>query len=265
MLYGTPPRAAHRATAGGGMVLVRGLVLVRGFGLAGQHRYPPRRRHPQRTAQMLVQGLAAMIVLGLTTLVGLFVLADAQRGSALATPPDPDRALASRTVDPEPLTLSDVFPDRREVRTPARYRVTVTHLDADCATATAGMLGAVLADHGCTQVARAALAAPYGDYQVTAGVFNLADAVGAREVDEQLRQLVETGDGNFATLPASGDGVPTLQVGWRALGHYLLYCVITRPDGRLVTSDDPYAARITGELVDAYLRETMVDRRLARS
>lgn len=259
MLYGTPPRAAHRVTAGGGLAL-----FVRGIGAAGQHRSPTRRPEPQRTAQLWLQGLATLIVLGLTTLIGLFIVADAQRGSAIATPPAPDGALASRIQDTEPLTLGEVFPDRKVVRTPAVYRIAMTHTDTDCGTATAGVLGALLTEHGCTQVVRAGLTAPYGDYEVTAGVFNLADAVGAREVDEQLRHLVETGDGNLATLPASGAGLPTLQVGWRAHGHYLLYCVITRPDGRLVTSDDPNSARITADLVDAYLRADVLDRRITR-
>jgi hypothetical protein len=260
MLYGTPPRAAHRATAGGGLTL-----FVRGIGAAGQHRSPARRPEPQRTAQLWLQALAALIVLGLTTLTGLFIVADAQRGRAIATPPAPDGALASRAKDAAPLTLSEVFPDRKSVHTPATYPITMTHLDTDCASATAGVLGALLAERGCTQVVRAGLTAPYGDYEVTAGLFNLADAAGARDVDDQLRHLVETGDGDLATLPASAAGPPTLQVGWRAHGHYLLYCVITRPDGRLVTGDDPNAARITADLVDTYLRERVLDRRLTRS
>lgn len=273
MLYGTPPRTGHRATADGGLALpLRGSVTIGAwsFGLrekpeslrsAGQHRCPARRPEPQRTAQLLAQGLAALIVLGLTTLIGTFIVADAQRGNAIATPPDPDGAIASRSVDREPLTLGEVFPDHGQIRAPAVYRITMTHSDAECGTATVGTLGGLLAEHGCSQVVRAALTAPYGDYEVTTGIFNLADAAGAQEVDDRLRALVETGDGNFATLPASDAAVPTLQVGWRAHGHYLLYCVITGPDGRVVTGDDPYAPRITAELVDAYLGEQVLDRR----
>ena len=113
---------------------------------------------------------------------------------------------------------------------------------------------------------RAGLVAPYGAYEVTAGVFNLADASGAADVDDRLRHLVETGEGGFATLPGTGldpDALPTSQVGWRTRGHYLLYCVINRPDGELVTADDPYAVRITNDLVDSYLGTTILGRRAA--
>jgi hypothetical protein len=48
---------------------------------------------------------------------------------------------------------------------------------------------------------------------------------------------------------------PLSQIGWRQRGHYLVYCVITRPDGSQVEADDPYARRITADLVDTYLSE----------
>jgi len=249
MLYGTPTRAAHRASAGGGLALP-----VRGVGNTGQHRPAARRRaprEPQRAAQLLAQGLAALIVLAVTTLIGFFIVAGEQpSGEAASTP------LASRAEDPEPLSLEEVFPDDRVVRPPAAapYRITVMHVDTDCRVATVGTLGGLLAGHGCSQVVRAGLTAPYDDYQVTAGVFNLPDAATAEDVDDSVRRLVETGDGNFATLSA---GTETSQVGWHARGHYLLYCVITRAGGQLVGSDDPYAERITEDLVDGYLGDTL--------
>ena len=137
----------------------------------------------------------------------------------------------------------------------------MTHIDGDCRSATTGALGQVLRDEGCNQVVRAALTAPYDGYEVTAGVVNLADASAAAEVDGRLRRLVETGDGSFTSLGVDPAMPTTTQVGWHALGHYLLYCVIIRTDGRLVTADDPYAARITAELVDSYLGESVLTRR----
>jgi hypothetical protein len=250
MLYGTPPRATHRATAGGGLALWV-------FGGAGQHRLPARRPEPQRAAQLLAQGLAALIVLGLTTLIGYLVVADTQRARGA-----PETTIA----DDEPLTVQEVFPDPRQVTTPATYQIAMTHTDRDCATATTGALGALLADHGCSQVVRAALTAPYGDYQVTTGLFNLADAAGATALDGQLRQLVETGDGSFAAMATGEPGAdptvpPASQVGWRSRGHYLLYCVITRPGGAVVPNDDPNAGRITADLVDGYLDAGVLGKR----
>jgi hypothetical protein len=247
---------------------------------AGQHRSAGRIRRravrdPERAAEFLVRGLGGLILLALLAVTAFFVVAGEQHRDDAPAPAAPagDQPvaaglLASRAVDTEPLSIEEIFPDRYAVRPAATepYRITMTHLDADCRSATLGELGALLADHGCDQVVRAGLVAPYGGYQVTAGVFNLADAAGAENVDGKLRQLVETGDGTFAPLPRTSldpDALPTSQVGWRARGHYLLYCVINRPGGELVTADDPYAARITGDLVDSYLGTTVLGRRAA--
>ena len=269
MLYGTPTPAAHRASADGGLAL-----LVKSAGAAGQHRPPavsgthvrprPQRRaplEPQRTAQWLARGLAAVIVLGLVIMIGVLIVSDDRAGGSApaAALPDP---LGSRALDPEPLTLDEVFGDPRAVETGGgTYRVEYRHIDQDCRVAATGALGQVLQQRGCNQVVRASLTAPYGGYQVTAGVVNLADAAGATDVDSRVRRLVETADGNFAAMGAAPDAPDTAQVGWHALGHYVLYCVITRPDGQLVSTDDPYAARITAELVDAYLGESVLGRR----
>jgi hypothetical protein len=259
MLYGTPSHAAHRATSG--------VVLVRGFA-SGQHRTRPHRTHaqrrarrdPERAAQFLSRALAAMIVLGLTAMAGFFMVADERHGpEAIAAGRDP---LASRAVDPVPLSVGEVFPDSvaaRPAASPA-YQISVTHSDTDCGRATTGTLGAVLAGYGCDQVVRAALAAPYSGFRVTAGLFNLADADGAAAVDDMVRRLVETGDGGFAALADDPDASPTSPVGWRVRGHYLLYCVITGPGGTLVAGDDPYVERITSELVDGYLADALARR-----
>ena len=220
----------------------------------------------------MVRGLGGLILLGLLAVTVFFAVAVVHHRdeAPAAAAPDPVTAgpLADRTVDAAPLSVEEIFPDRDAVRPPATqpYRITMTHIDADCRSATLGELGSLLADHGCNQVVRAGLVAPYGRYQVTAGVFNLADASGAVDVDGRLRRLVETGDGSFATLPGNGldpDALPTAQVGWRTRGHYLLYCVINRPDGELVAADDPYAVRITNDLVDGYLGTTVLGRRAA--
>jgi hypothetical protein len=272
MLYGTPTRAAHRATTDGGLAL-----LVKSAGTTGQHRPPPpatgthvrprpQRRaplEPQRTAQWLAHGLAAVIVLGLVIMIGVLIIND---NPPAASAPPPARSLAeplsSRTDDPDPLTLHEVFPSPRTVEADgASYRVEYRHIDQDCGIAATGALGQVLRERGCNQVVRALLTTPYGGYQVTAGVVNLADATGAADVDSRVRRLVETTDGSFAAMGANPDAPNTAQVGWHALGHYVLYCVITRPDGQLVSADDPYAARITAELVDAYLGQSVLGRR----
>ncbi|MFC3741357.1 hypothetical protein [Paractinoplanes deccanensis] len=257
MRYGTPFRPAHRATADGGLVL-----LVRGVGSAG-HRRPaqPRARRrarvePLRPFQLLTRGLAGLILLALAGMFAFLVLADRFQERAPATALPAGDGLATRS-----LSLGDVFPDQ-EVLRPAGaagpYAIDLRHMSGDCAEATIGGLGPVLERHGCTEVVRAGLLAPYGGYRVTAGAFTLADPAAAAEVADLVRGVVEGDDGGFATLPASEAGATAPQVGWQAGGHYLLYCVITRADGQLVPNDDPTARRITAEIVDTHLAGALV-------
>ncbi|MDY7085082.1 MAG: hypothetical protein SYR96_08260 [Actinomycetota bacterium] len=273
MRYGTPSRAAHRATVDGGLML-----LVRGIGSGGQHRPPPapplpripqqrgRRRapvtrpavEPQRAVQWLTQGLAGVILLGLVLMIG-FMMTASDRRQSLPT-----------TVTPgEPATapLGDVFGQQdvlRPVGATGAYRIEMRHYGTDCAEATTGSLGALLTGNGCSEVVRAGLVSPYEGYQVTAGVFALADAEAAATVDGLVRGQVVSGNGGFRTLPEVTGGDPaTASVGWRVRGNYLLYCVITRPGGELVPDDDPYAERITAEIVDHHLGAEVLGGRAA--
>jgi len=224
---------------------------------------------PQRAAQFLTKSLATLIVLGVTGMIAFLIVADERRGVAAEASTNPVGVLDTRAGDPVPLTLQEVFPDPAEVHPPGggpTYRITMTHIDSDCRIATYGTLGSLLADQGCSQVVRASLTAPYGDYQVTTGLFNLSDGTGAAALDEGLRHLVETGDGSFAAMAAGEPGAdpttpPASQVGWHSQGHYLLYCVITRPGGAVVPNDDPNAARINSDLVDGYLGAAVLGRR----
>jgi hypothetical protein len=218
---------------------------------------------------MLTSGLAALIVFAICGLSGFFVVADERRGHAEAAErtPAPD-LIKSRSVDPQPLTLQEVFPDPqiRLVPDAASYSVGMTHIDTDCDIAATGRLGDVLSEHACSQVVRASITAPYGGYRVTAGVFNLAEAADAALIGEQARHLVETGGGTFAAMASHGPGTdplvqPLAQVGWREHGHYLVYCVISRPDGLVVSDEDSFARRITADLVESYLVEEILGRR----
>ncbi|MEU8232899.1 hypothetical protein AB0C12_25255 [Actinoplanes sp. NPDC048967] len=238
---------------------------------AAHQRHTPQRRaprEPQQALQTLLRGLAALIVLAIVGLSAFFIIAEQRRGDGResAATPGSEPGIASRAVDAEPLTQHEVFPEPavRLATGDTGYRVDLTHSDSVCRTATTGDLGALLDDYGCEHVVRARMLAPYGGYQVTAGVFNLADEQGAAQVSELTGTLVENGRGTFAMLGgATGDplGEPLAQVGWHSRGHYLLYCVIARPDGQLVTDDDPYAARITAELVERYLGEQVIGKR----
>jgi hypothetical protein len=210
-----------------------------------------------------MSGLGVLILAAICGLSGFFVIAELRRGhraEAIAKAPQATLDVGSRLLDPKPLTLEEVFPDP-EIRLSAGappYPVDLVHIDTDCAIATTGLAGDLLNGHACSQVVRASITAPYGGYHVTAGVFNLADAAGAAEVSRRLGELVESDRGGFAAMADGGPGSdpsiqPLSQAGWHEHGHYLVYCVISRPDGQVVRNDDPYAPRITADLVESYL------------
>ena len=242
MRYATPTRSAHHA------VPMPSLLAVRRP--AGQHRQPARhlRREPYRTGRLLTHGLAALIVLGICVMVGVLIVADQRRAPAA---PSSDQLISSRLVDPAPLTVAEVFPAG------TTFQADHPRLTADCSVAVTGALRQVLQEYECSQSISAALTVPYADYAVTAGVLNLPDTGSATAVGDQVRQLVVTGDGGFAG-PAGDQTPPGSPVVWRTRGHYLLYCVITRPDGAPVPTDDPATARITAEILDQHLHNTVL-------
>ena len=267
MLLGSPPpRSAHRAAPDGPLTV----LLKQSIAVATSPRRPPRRRarrEPQRATHQLTTALGALIVAGICALSAFLIVADGQHSAGAEAAPARGQNLSSRTVDSRPLSLEEVFPNSaiRITRGSTPYTIGMTHIDTDCGIATTGATGPLLSEHGCTQVVRASMTAPYGGYRVTAGVFNLSDADGARTVDAEIRTLVETGAGSFSVLGGllATDQPASSQVGWQAEGHFLLYCVIAKPDGELITSDDPYARRITADLVETYLGADVLGRRAA--
>ncbi|MEV6299305.1 hypothetical protein AB0M02_07875 [Actinoplanes sp. NPDC051861] len=243
MRYATPTRSA---------------LLVRQPGPIGQHRYPVPHRHarrnPQQTAHLLTRGLAALIVSGIVVMLAVLIVAD-EGHPPVAAASEADSRIASRAVDPEPLSETEVFPAGS-----ATFRTARTTLTADCALAASGTLRSTLRRYGCTQAVRAALTVPHAAYRVTAGVLNLPDTASAEAVGRLVPTLVESGDGGFTDL-AGAETAPGTPVGWRTRGHYLMYCAITGPDGELLPGDDPQVQRITSDLLDAHLSETVLSRR----
>ncbi|MEV6343387.1 hypothetical protein [Actinoplanes sp. NPDC051851] len=197
--------------------------------------------------QLLTRGLAGLIVLGILLTSGFLIVGD-------EPPAEPtDRAIASRSVDPRPLTAAEAFPTGA-----AGYRVDRTEVEADCRVTVTGALRKAISGYGCSQAVRASLTVPEGGYRVTAGILNLADTESATAVGERVRRLVETSEGGFTAI--TGDQpTPGTPVGWRSRGHYLLYCVITTPPDAPVTSAGPEA--ITANLLDGYLSGTVLARR----
>jgi hypothetical protein len=196
-------------------------------------------------------------VLGIVVMMAVLIVADERRAPAPADPAtaETDQRLASRETDPAPLSETEVFPAGS-----AAYRTARSAVTADCALAATGALRFTLRRYGCSQAVRAALTVPYADYKVTAGVLNLDDAPGAAAAGAQVHTLVETGDGGFTSLDGT-ETTPGTPVGWRTRGHYLMYCVITGPGGEPLPAADSQVRRITTELLDTHLSETVLSRR----
>ncbi|GAA4597336.1 hypothetical protein GCM10023107_40760 [Actinoplanes octamycinicus] len=193
---------------------------------------------------MLTRGLAALIVLGIFLTSGFLIVAD-----------DPQDPAGPSAADRAPLTVPETFPAGA-----AGYRVERAVAEADCRLAVTGDLRSALSGYGCSQAVRADLTVPDGGYRVTAGILNLADAQSAAAVADRVRRLVETGDGGFTSMAGAPTAAGT-PIGWRARGHYLIYCAIAGPGGEPALGEDPRLPQITAHLLDTYLSDQVLARR----
>ncbi len=221
--------------------------------------------------QLVMTSIAAAIMLGVCGLSGFIIVADERHGRRVTTASAPPaklvdyRDISSRVVDPDPLTVDEVFP-RSELPIGDRtYRVEMTHSDSDCPIATSGEITTLLDTLGCTQVIRATLHAPEEGYVLTTGVFNLADEPGATLAHEQVKAMLDGGRGRFSGMTA-GAGTEALgdapaQFGWHTRGHYLAYCVLVRADRQPIADGDQAARQILYDAVQLHLREGVLGRR----
>lgn len=164
-------------------------------------------------------------------------LSDSQRSSAPlpSGPPGKFSYAESRTTDPEPLTIKEVFGKKTVAVDGREYQMTVTRKDSKCADATVGgKLQKALKSGKCTQVLRASFRDAAGKVVGTIGVANLKDTKAATKVDSA------GGDGDFVKpLPGkdkvtkflgSGSGGAEIWVH----GHYAVMVWFQFKDGRTV-------------------------------
>lgn len=222
---------------------------------------------------MIISTLSVLVLLAVCGLGSYLIVVDEQQGrkagASMASPAPTalSRDISSRKVDPTPLTTKEVFPAKKIVINPAEapYEVLKTQASKDCRLATIGAVHKLLADQGCNQVVRGTLRSPTRAYLVTTGIFNLADAAGADSAHEKIKPIVDEGKGRFLGMAAGKGTEPvalsSAQVGWHKRGHFLVYCVIARADGKAIKDGDPYARQILYDMIELHLRSGVLERR----
>jgi hypothetical protein len=178
------------------------------------------------------------------------------------------RDITSQEVDPEPLTIDEVFPNEEIVVKPAEppYTVLATEESDDCSIAAADDMAALLDDLGCSQVVRATLRSPTEAYLITGGIVNLATEEGADQAYNDIKPLIEDGGGRFLGLLA-GDGTEPIVLSetvaiWDFRGHYLMYTLIARADGEeFSATDNRYADLIGWDIIEVHLRSVVLEQR----
>lgn len=238
-----------------------------------RNRHLPRLRRPHsKVWQIVLASLAAVVLLAICGTASWFIVVDERAGSDAKTNGAPvpsvlPRDITSREADPQPLTEAELFPDKQVaiVAGQPTYEVLRTQASADCKVAAADELAKQITQAGCTQVVRGTLKSPTGAYLVTGGIFNLANTAGAQQVHEAIKPLIDAKKGRFTGLLAGKGTEPIVRssthLGWDIRGHFLIYCVIARSDGKEFEPGDPFAKQIIYDIIELHLRNTILEKR----
>jgi hypothetical protein len=241
-------------------------------GPAGAH-HPLRLRGTHfRRWQAVLAGLGVLVLLAVCGLTSYFIVLDERAGTdaangASAPPSVLPRDITSRELDRRPLTVAEVYPGAEVsvVTGQPAYRVLKTQAATDCRVAATGDLSKQLVQAGCSQVVRATLKSPTGAYLVTGGIFNLATQTAAERVHDAVKPVIDAKRGRFAGLVAGKGTEPIVlsstHLGWDVRGHFLVYCVIARSDGKPFAANDPYAKQIIYDIIELHLRNSVLERR----
>ncbi|GLZ12285.1 hypothetical protein Acsp04_25200 [Actinomadura sp. NBRC 104425] len=233
-------------------------------GPAGQE--APRQRRPHLA--LTIGGAAAA---GLLLVGGGFAVSsmlkgdgDAEPATASATPtkttasPTPSPTvpslqpvkLKSRTTDPTPLTLEEIFGKRSFKASGMKYsRVAWNHKSSCTSTVTGTKLTSVLRKGDCSQVLRATYVRSDGALIGSVGVFNLT-------TETYAKSAVKAASAKSAALrPLTGPGI-TKKIGKgealgtaEARGHYLVITWVQRPDGKKIPESSYKAVTTFGRQV----------------
>jgi hypothetical protein len=154
--------------------------------------------------------------------------------------------LKSRSTDPRPLTLREVFNRKVFTVNDVRYGMTAWHATRACGrTAHGARLVAALHAGGCNQVLRGTFARADGKLVGTVGIANLRTARAASITakiansgkDTYLKPLAGRG-----TTKNVGNGIAFAAA--EARGHYVLLSWIQAPNGKTIPQSERRAASV---------------------
>jgi hypothetical protein len=228
-------------------------------------------RHlPQHKPWMIALSLIASLVIIAICGLGSYLLVKDDStvvgANPSASPTVVKRDINDRKTDPAALTVADVFPATdvaaADPSVPPYKRLGNAQLAKDCRVGATGEVGKLFQKLACNQVIRATLSSPDGGYLVTAGVFNLRDHAAALEAHEVIPRLVDDGKGRLSGY-ISGSATRVMgraptQLAWDAQGHFLIYAVIARADGKEFDENDPNVRVIVYDIVEKYLRDRVI-------
>ncbi|GIH12200.1 hypothetical protein Raf01_03720 [Rugosimonospora africana] len=251
----TPSRAAGSASAGN-----------RGNGRTGKDGD----RLPSKLWMSILGGVTVVALVAVGTAGTLFMINDHGSGSASAHGSDKAKHdISNQQVDPKPLSTTEVFPAAAIAPDPAGppYQVIKSEETGNCGIGAVGDLATLMTNQGCTQVVRATVFSPDKTYVITTGIFNLRDKAGAQAADDAIDASVGGKKGRFPGL-AAGSGTDVIassatQLGWDHEGHFLVYCVVARSDGKPIDSGDQATTKIINDMVEIDLKGTVIADRIS--
>jgi hypothetical protein len=187
-------------------------------------------------------------------------------GAAAPTPTVFLRDISSRNADPTQLTVADVFPQpeiKVDAAVPPYKAIGQAQASTDCRLGATSDLGKLLIDLGCNQLVRGTFLSTEGTYVVTTGIFNLIDNAGAVKANTDIKTLVDSGKGRFSGFVSGTQARPlgrsATQLSWAPEGHFLIYTVIARVDGKdFADTDQPHVKVIVYDMVETHLRHNVL-------
>ncbi|SNS18924.1 hypothetical protein [Actinomadura mexicana] len=155
--------------------------------------------------------------------------------------------LQSRTTDPAPLTLKEVFGKATFKSGGHKYVRTAATGKKSCTGVVGGTtLAAALKKGRCTQSLRATYALSNGSLIGTVGVFNLQTEAAAKKAVKAAAAkdafLVALPGKGVSKNNGKGEALGTSQ----ARGHYVIMTWVQRPDGKKISSKYHAAVRVFG-------------------